>query len=230
MTAKIIDNPAYRDRVSVFKDRFEAGKLLAVKLREYAGNRNAIVLAVPAGGVPVGYTVAKELAVPFDIIVVRKVQIPGITEAGFGAVTWDGKIFLNEDLAKELDLKEEEIKKSILDTKRNIEERLRKFRRDEPMPNLEDKIVVLVDDGLASGFTMLAAARSVKDRIPRKVVVAIPTGSLGAVELLEPEVDEIICLNIRSGSSFAVADAYENWYDLADEEVLEILQEKGQYP
>ena len=98
------------------------------------------------------------------------------------------------------------------------------------MPNLEDKIVVLVDDGLASGFTMLAAARSVKDRAPRKVVVAVPTGSLGAVELLEQEVDEVICLNIRSGSSFAVADAYENWYDLADEEVLKILQEKRQYP
>ncbi len=230
MTARIIDKPAYRDRVSVFKDRFEAGKLLAEELREYAGNRNAIVLAVPAGGVPVGYMVAKELAVHLDIIVVRKVQIPGITEAGFGAVTWDGKIFLNDRLAKELGLKEEEIKKSILDTKRNIEERLRKFRRDEPMPSLEDKIVVLVDDGLASGFTMLAAARSVKDKAPRKVVVAVPTGSLGAVELLEQEVDEIICLNIRSGSSFAVADAYENWYDLADEDVLKILQEKRQYP
>ena len=118
MTAKIIDKPAYRDRVSVFNDRFEAGKLLAVELREYSGNRNAIVLAVPAGGVPVGYMVAKELAVPLDIIVVRKVQIPGITEVGFGAVTWDGKIFLNEELAKELGLKEEEIKKSISDTKR----------------------------------------------------------------------------------------------------------------
>ena len=230
MTAKIIDKPAYRDRVSVFKDRFEAGKLLAVELREYSGNINAIVLAVPAGGVPVGYVVAKEIAVPLDIVVVRKVQIPGITEAGFGAVTWDGKIFLNEELAKELGLKEEEIKKSISDTKRNIEERLRKFKRDEPMPNLEDKIVILVDDGLASGFTMLAAARSVKNRRPRKVVVAVPTGSLGAVELLEQEVDEVVCLNIRSGSSFAVADAYENWYDLADEEVLKILQEKKQYP
>ena len=228
MTAKIIDKQAYRDRVSVFKDRFEAGKILADELREYADNRNALVLAVPAGGVPVGYTIARELAIPLDVIVVRKVQIPGITEAGFGAVTWDGKIFLNQDLAKELRFKEEEIKKSILDTKRNIEERLRKFRLNKPMPYLEGKIVILVDDGLASGFTMLAAASSVKDRTPRKVVVAVPTGSLGAVELLEPEVDEIICLNIRSGSSFAVADAYENWYDLADEEVLEILREKRQ--
>ncbi len=96
MTAKIIDKPAYRDRVSIFRDRFEAGKLLADELQEYVGNRNVVVLAVPAGGVPVGYMVAKELGVPLDVVVVRKVQIPWITEAGFGAVTWDGKIFLNE--------------------------------------------------------------------------------------------------------------------------------------
>ena len=97
------------------------------------------------------------------------------------------------------------------------------------MPNLKDKIVILVDDGLASGFTMLAAARSVKDKAPKKVIVAVPTASSGAIELLAPEVDEIICLNIRSGSSFAVADAYENWHDLTDEEVLKILKEKWQY-
>ena len=92
------------------------------------------------------------------------------------------------------------------------------------MPDLKDKVVVLVDDGLASGFTMLAAARSVRERAPKKIVAAVPTASSGAVELLVPEVDEIVCLNIRSGSSFAVAGAYENWYELTDEEVLNILK------
>ena len=224
MTAKIIDKLVYRDRMSIFKDRFEAGKILADELRVYAGNRNVIVLAVPAGGVPVGYTLALELAVPLDVIVVRKVQIPWITEAGFGAVTWDGRVILNEDLVKELGLTEKEIQTSILETKRNIQERLRKFRGNKVMPNLKGKIVVLVDDGLASGFTMLAAARSVKNSAPEKVVVAVPTASLGAIELLAPEVDEIICLNLRSGLSFAVADAYKNWYDLTDEEVQKILK------
>ena len=228
MTARIIDKPAYRERVSVFKDRFEAGKLIASELRKYAGNRNTIVLAVPAGGVPVGYEVSKQLAISLDVIVVRKVQIPWIAEAGFGAVTWDGKVFLNEGLVKELGLTEKEIEMSILETKRNIQERLRKFRGDKPMPNLKENVVIIVDDGLASGFTMLAAARTVKDRKPKKVIIAVPTASLGAIELLESEVDEIICLNIRSGSSFAVADAYENWHDLTDEEVIEILQEKRQ--
>ena len=91
------------------------------------------------------------------------------------------------------------------------------------MPDLTGKVVILVDDGLASGFTMLAAVRAVKEQSPKKVVVAIPTASLGAIELLAPEVDEIVCLNIRSGPSFAVADAYKNWYDLTDEEVQNIL-------
>jgi predicted phosphoribosyltransferase len=93
------------------------------------------------------------------------------------------------------------------------------------MPDLKNKVVVLVDDGLASGFTMLAAARSVRERAPKKIIVAVPTASLGAIELLTSEVDEIVCLNIRSGTSFAVTNAYVNWYDLTDEEVLKILLE-----
>jgi predicted phosphoribosyltransferase len=108
MTAKILENPAYRDRVTVFRDRFQAGELLASKLQEYAGNGNVIVLAVPAGGVPVGYTVAKELAVPMDVMVVRKVQIPWNTEAGFGAVTWDGETIINEPLVEQLGLTRED--------------------------------------------------------------------------------------------------------------------------
>jgi putative phosphoribosyl transferase len=226
MFAKIIENPAYRDRVAVFRDRFQAGELLASKLQEYAGNRNVIVLAVPAGGVPVGYTLAKEIAVPMDVVVVRKIQIPWNTEAGFGAITWDGKIVLNQALVEQLNLTEEELKKAILRTKRNVQERLRMFRGQKSMPDLKDKVVILVDDGLASGFTMLAAARSVKERAPKKVIIAVPTASLDAIELLAPEVDEIVCLNIRSGLSFAVADAYANWYDLTDEEVTNILKKK----
>jgi len=226
MTARIIEDPAFRERVFVFRDRVEAGKLLAEKLREYAGKGNVIVLTVPAGGVPVGYAVAKELAIPMDLAVVRKVQIPWNTEAGFGAVTWDGETVLNEPLVEQLGLTREEIEGSISKTKRIIQERLRKFRGYRPMPHLRDKVVILVDDGLASGFTMLAAARSARKRTPEKVIVAVPTASLGAVELLAPEVDEIVCLNIRSGPSFAVANAYESWYDLTDEEVIRIL-EKG---
>jgi len=225
VNAKVIEQPAYRNRVSIFENRFEAGKLLANELRGYADRGNTVVLAVPAGGVPVGYIVAKELFVPLDVIVVRKVQIPWAPEAGFGAATWDGKVFLNEALVEQLGLTEEDIQTAVAETKRNIQDRLGKFRGNKPMPNIAGKVVILVDDGLASGFTMLAAARSVGDRAPQKIVVAAPTASLGAVELLASEVDQIVCLNIRSGSSFAVADAYVNWYDLTDEEAQKILTE-----
>jgi putative phosphoribosyl transferase len=226
MTAKVIENQTMRDRVSVFKDRFYAGKLLAGRLKEYSKKENVIILAVPAGGVPVGFVIAKELAVPMDVIVVRKVQIPWSTEAGFGAVTWDGKVVLNKGLVEQLGLTKENIEASISETKANIRERLRKFRGDKPRLRLKDMIVVLVDDGLASGFTMLAAVRSVRNESPSKIIIAVPTASSGAIHLLVPEVDEILCLNVRSGPSFAVADAYENWFDLTDEEVLQILQGK----
>ncbi|MGA2680873.1 MAG: phosphoribosyltransferase family protein [Candidatus Bathyarchaeia archaeon] len=227
MVAKIVEEPTLRERVQVFRDRFQAGKLLAEKLREYCQEKNAIVLAIPAGGIPVGNVIAKELAVPMDVVIVRKTQIPWNTEAGFGAVTWDGETILNEPLVEQLGLTNEEIEESISKAKRNVQERLRKFRGDKCLPQLRDKIIILVDDGLASGFTMLAAVRSARKSQPKKIIVAVPTASLGAVELLMPEVDEIVCLNIRSGPSFAVAAAYENWYDLTDEDALRILFGKG---
>ncbi len=230
MTAKIVEEPSYRERTFVFRDRFHAGKILAEKLREYGSNREALVLAVPAGGVPVGYVVAREIAVLMDVVVVRKAQIPWNPEAGFGAVTWDGEIVLNESLLGSLVLTERMIEESIMKTRRIIQERIRMFRGDRPMPDLRGKTVILVDDGLASGFTMLAAARSVRKREPEKVVVAVPTASLRAVQLLRSEADEIVCLNIRSGPIFAVADAYKNWYDLSDEEVVEILRKASRIP
>jgi len=222
--SRIVEEPAYRERTFIFQDRFQAGKILAEKLRKYAGKENIVLLAVPAGGVPVGYTVAKELGVTMDVIVVRKIQIPWNTEAGFGAITWDDEMILNENLIGHLDLTEEMIEKSILKTRKIILERLWKFRGDKPFPVLRGKIVMLIDDGLASGFTMLAAARSVRKKEPEMIVLAVPTASAAAVHLLSAEVDEIVCLNIRSGPVFAVADAYQNWYDLTDEDVIEILK------
>jgi predicted phosphoribosyltransferase len=208
----------------VFRDRLHAGVLLAEKLRKYAGRENSILLAVPAGGVPVGCVVAEELGIPMEVIVVRKVQIPWNTEAGFGALTSDGETVLNEPLVRHIGLTREVIEESISKTRRIVQERVRKFRGDQPMPDLREKVVILVDDGLASGFTMMAAARSARRSQTEKTVVAVPTASLGAIRLLTPEVDEIVCLNIRSGQIFAVADAYKNWYDLTDDEVVKILK------
>jgi predicted phosphoribosyltransferase len=222
--ARIIEEPAYRECTCIFEDRFEAGKLLVEKLRKYAAKGNVILLAVPDGGIPVGYVLARELDNPMEVAIVRKVQIPWNTEAGFGALTWDDETVLNEHLIRDLGPTEKIVQESISKTRGIIKDRLRKFRCDRPLPNLRSKTVVLTDDGLASGFTMLAAVRSLKKMKAETIVVAVPTASIGAIELLSAEVDEIVCLNIRSGPTFAVADAYKNWYDLTDEDVIEILE------
>lgn len=223
MTAKIVEHPELRDRIGVYRDRSEAGGYLAGELKEYSGDPDVIVLAIPAGGVSVGCEIARSLRAPMDVVVTRKVQIPWSPEAGFGAVSWDGKCVLNMKLVGQLRLGQREQAKAVLEAEKNVKERLEKFRGDKPMPNLAGRTVILVDDGLASGYTMLASAMSVQEQSPKKVIVAVPTASLGAVELIQPEVDVIVCPNIRTDELFAVAEAYENWYDLSDKEVLELL-------
>ena len=220
-----IEDSKFRNRVFVFRDRLHAGELLAEKLRPIAANGSVQVLAIPAGGVPVGHVVAKKLDVPFDVLVVRKIQIPWNTEAGFGAVTWEGRPILNAQLISQLGISVDIVEQCISRTRRMVDERNQRFRGGRTFPDLKGKIVIVVDDGLASGFSMLAAAESVKTLSPRKMVVAVPTGSAHAIGLLTPKVDVLVCLNFRSGPVFAVADAYEKWYDLSDNEVLEYLRE-----
>ncbi len=222
--ASIIEEPAYRERTFIFRDRFHAGKVLAEMLRKYVVKRKIVLLAVPAGGVPVGYVIAKEFGISMDVIIVRKIQIPWNTEAGFGALTWDGETVLNERLIRHLDLTEKMIEESISKTRKIIQERLRRYRGDKSMPDFLGKVVILVDDGLASGYTMLAAVRSIIKKEHEKIVVAVPTASMSAIKLLTDEVDMIVCLNIRRGPVFAVADAYKNWYDLTDEDVIKVLE------
>jgi predicted phosphoribosyltransferase len=223
LTAKVVEHPELRDRIGVYRDRAEAGGYLAGELKEYAGDPDVFVLAIPAGGVPVGCQIANALKVPMDVIITRKVQIPWSPEAGFGAVAWDGKCILNEKLVEQLQLTQRDQEKAVLEAKRNVEERLKKFRGEKQLPDLAGKTVILVDDGLASGYTMLVSAKSVQEKAAKRVIVAVPTASLGAVELLQPEVDVIVCPNIRTDELFAVAEAYENWYDLTDKEVIELL-------
>jgi len=222
--SNLIEDPAYRNREFVFKDRLHAGELLADKLRPVVANGNVQVLAIPAGGVPVGYVLAEKLDIPLDVVVVRKIQVPWNTEAGFGAVTWDGRPILNDLLVAQLGLGAEVVEQCISRTQQMVHERNQRLRGGRPFPDLGGRTVILVDDGLASGFSMLTAAESIKTRCPRRMVVAVPTGSARAIVLLTSKVDELVCLNVRSGPFFAVADAYENWYDLSDDEVLEYLR------
>jgi len=220
----IIDDPSLRDRIHVFKDRFHAGEVLSEMIRRNVRLEDAILFAIPAGGVPVAYEISKRLKLPMDLAVVRKIQIPWNPEAGFGAISWDGEIVLNEELIRLLGLSREEVQESIQRTKNIVLERFRMFRRGKPIPDLRGKIVIVVDDGIASGYTMLAALRSLKKRSPEKIIIAAPTASTNAIEILEGETDYIICPNIRGGATFAVADAYREWYDLTEEEVIKLLK------
>jgi len=227
LSSRLIEEPRLRSRGYVFRDRSQAGEMLAAKLEKYRG-LDGIVLAIPSGGVPVGYAVARALGLPLDLAIARKILVPGSTEAGYGAVSWDGETALNHELVTTLGLTHAAIERGIAETRKVLEARMKRFRGDKPLPKLEGRVVIIVDDGLASGYTALACARSIRKRNPAKLVVAVPTASEEAVALMLPEVDELVCLNIRSGFIFAVADAYQHWYDLTDEEVLQYPGKAGE--
>ncbi len=222
MAATIIDDPLLRNRIGVFEDRDDAGEHLAGALQQFRVT-NAIVLAIPSGGVPVGLAVARSLELPFDLLIIRKIPIPGYTESGFGAVSLEGDLMLNEPLVRTLGLSADEIEELARPVKVELQARNHLFRQDRPWPELKGRVAILVDDGLASGYTMLTAIQIVRRRKPAQVVVAVPTASASTVRLLAPQVDMIVCPNIRSGYSFAVADAYRNWYDLSLEDVVDLL-------
>ncbi|WP_022852622.1 phosphoribosyltransferase [Thermodesulfatator atlanticus] len=227
---KVVINPLLTNKVYVFRDRVEAGYVLAEMLRPaYAKSEDTLVLAIPAGGVPVGLVIAKELGLPFDLLIVRKIHFPDNPEAGFGAITSTGEILLNEELVAYAGLTEEDIAAQITKEKRDIQERERIFRKGKPFPEVKGKKVILVDDGLASGYTMMAAIKSVTGKNPAKTVVAVPTASERAVQKVAPLVDELYVANLRSGAFFAVADAYQNWYDLSRDEVINLLASAGYF-
>ena len=216
----IIDDPRLREQKYVFSDRHDAGRKLGALIKSRPLLQEPLVIAIPAGGVPVGREIARTLCVPLHLAIVRKIQIPGNTEAGFGAVTWDGHVLINEQLRAILGLSQQEVDTAIAATRRNISERIARFTQGRPFPELKKSCVILTDDGLASGYTMLAAITSIRSLHPKRVIVAVPTSSASSAELIAREVDEIICLNIRSGYRFAVAEAYRHWYDVDDREVI----------
>jgi putative phosphoribosyl transferase len=219
----LVEDPKLRDRIHVFSDRASAGQQLASLLLDYQG-REVRLFAIPAGGVPVAAEIARRLAVSLDLVIVRKIQLPWTTEAGFGALGPGGEAIFNEELLRRMPLTREEIEAQVQKTAAVMRQREARLRGGQPYPRLHGLPALIVDDGLASGFTMQAAVKFLRAQGAGPIVVAVPTGSERTVRELLPLVDELYCLNIRSGWSFAVADAYENWYDLTEEEVLGILK------
>ena len=218
----IVELPELRDRIQVFQDREQAGTVLAGALARYAGTEG-VVLGIPAGGVPVASVIAKKLNLPVDVAVVSKITLPWNTEAGYGAVAYDGTVRLNDALISQIGLTEQQIQEGILATTRKVTRRAERLRRHRDFPDLSWGPTILVDDGLASGFTMQVAVEALKNQGANQIVVAVPTGHAHAVQALAPAVSWIYCPNVRGGWSFAVADAYVRWSDVDEDAVAELL-------
>lgn len=218
----------FRDQRFVFADRNEAGKVLGSMLQpDNVGIKAGIVLAIPSGGVPVGLMVKETLRLPMDLMIVRKLQIPGNPEAGFGAMTLDGTVFLNERLLSSLRLSDEEVTAEERRVAVELEKRNILFRKGRASPDLSRKTVFLVDDGIASGYTMLASIETALNAGAGKIIVAIPTAPRRAIELILTKADRVYCVNVRTSPYFAVAEAYHNWYDLEKEEVLDLMDKQS---
>jgi predicted phosphoribosyltransferase len=222
----VYENKNLRNKTRVFADRFDAGRIVADMLApEYKGHPNLMVLGIPMGGIPLASEIAKKLACPMDLVIVRKIQVPGNTESGFGAMTEEGDIFFNNSLILRLGLNSAQIKAQSAKVKTELEQRSKTLRHGRPFPDIQGKTVLLVDDGLASGFTMKASIHLCKKRKAAKTIVAVPTAPLRTVEELDDVFSaDIFCANIREGMYFAVADAYKNWHDLTETEILHLLE------
>jgi predicted phosphoribosyltransferase len=181
-------------------------------------------LAIPNGGVPVASVIAEELGAELYLTIVRKLQIPDNPEAGFGALTPDGSLLLNKRLMENLGLTDVDVLKQKEKALKSICSRQAYFGKRAEPPNLNTRTVIIVDDGLASGFTMEAAVKSARSQGAGQIIIAVPTSSMSAHRRLESQVDKIICPDLSRLRIFAVADAYQNWYDLGEEEVLNILK------
>lgn len=208
----------------MFYDRSDAGKKLAEKLLEYK-NKNVIVLAIPRGGVPVAYEIAKELNAKLDILVSRKLPLPQDPEAGFGAISETGDVVLKPETISYFGISKKEIEKIEKQQLAEIKRRIKTLRKGRKL-NLEGKVAILVDDGLAMGSTMEAAILAARNKKASKVVVAVPVAGYYVAESISKKADDFICLE-RPKYFRAVADAYENWYDLTDKDVLEIIERYG---
>jgi putative phosphoribosyl transferase len=210
-----------------FSNRTEAGRLLAEKLVNYAGRTDVILLGLPRGGVPVAYEVAKRLRVPLDVFIVRKLGVPGFEELAVGAIASGGVRVLNEDVMRALPNADETIESVTAKETAELERREQSYRDGRPAPELRDRIVILVDDGLATGATMRAAVKALRQRGAAKIVVAVPVGPPDTCRELEEQADETICLCTPEFFQ-AVGQYYEDFSQTSDDEVRELLARAAQ--
>lgn len=207
-----------------FADRAHAGRVLAGMLGAYAGRTNVLVLALPRGGVPVAYQVAEALGVPLDVMLVRKLGLPGHEELAMGAIATGGARVLNDEVVRGVGVSDETIDEVAAREREELQRRQREYRGERPEPTLEGRTLILVDDGLATGSTMLAAVSAARQQNPAKVVVAVPVAPRDTVDALEanPEVDEVVC-PARPAPFGGVGRWYADFTQTTDDEVRTLL-------
>ncbi len=212
----------------VFSDRREAGRHLAERLLGFR-ERECIVLGIPRGGVPVGYEISSALECPLDVVVPRKLPVPWSPEAGFGAVMPDGTRVLNRPMVAQLGLSASDIDGIAAEVLREVRRRERAYRGDRPAPELAGRVAMLVDDGLATGYTMLAAIEAARKQGAEEVVAAVPVSPRDSAERVGRAADSSIVLHVSRMLPFAVASFYRSFPDLSDEAVRRLLEERWEW-
>jgi len=211
----------------MFRDRRQAGELLATRLAGYRGRPNTLLLALPRGGVPVAVAMAHTLALPVDILPVRKIGAPAQPELAVGAIAADGLLVLDEDAIAAMDISAEVLESAIAAERAELLRREREYRGEKLPPTLAGQNVILVDDGIATGYTMLAATRSVRQQGASRVVIAVPVAPREVLDRLRAEgADEVVCLSTPP-RLLAVGGFYDDFSQISDEQVREELAKSG---
>lgn len=209
-----------------FRDRYEAGRQLAGALNEYADHPNLLVLALPRGGVPVGFELARSLNVPLDLMLVRKLGVPGHEELAMGAIASGGIRIVSEDVVTAFGIPDRVIATVAANEEQELNRRERIYRDQLPPPVIRDRMIVLVDDGLATGSTMRAAAAALRSQDPARLIAAVPVAPVESCAELRREVDEVCCLSTPS-PFFSVGTWYHDFSQTTDEEVRSLLEAAG---
>ncbi|RNI12429.1 phosphoribosyltransferase [Methanohalophilus sp. RSK] len=209
--------------MQIYKNRVDAGLKLAGELSEYANRKDVILLALPRGGVPVAYEISKQLKIPMDIFLIRKLGVPGNEELAMGAIDSEDVRVLNQDIIRYFGISDRMIAKVAADERRELHRRERLYRGDRKRPEIKDRTVILIDDGLATGATMLAAIKALRSKNPSNIVIAVPVASLDTCRVFEKEVDNIIC-GATPEPFYGVGAWYEDFRQVSDEEVCDMLE------